>query len=358
MIMSNPKQRQKHILRKLSKILLKILPVFFCTNLTLAQEGGVIFPVPQPIQRVGSQRILERCWTPAELAEPVPSDTINKHPKTTALVPARETPVFQLPPLSREIRGSIRSVQLPEDRKLVALTFDLCESRGERAGYDADVVNYLRTNHVKATFYAGGQWMQSHPERTLQLMADPLFEIGNHGWTHRDLTGLKERERSAQILRTQIQYELLREELSRQNCVQHLDPQEMAAIPPVPLTFRFPFGTCDADALHALAEDGLPAIQWSIVTGDPTPTQTAEGIMQIIVKQITPGAIIIAHANGRGHGTAAALPLFIPKLQAQGYQFVTISELLAAGQAVLADTCYERKPGDNQRKNQPKPVAP
>jgi peptidoglycan-N-acetylglucosamine deacetylase len=65
------------------------------------------------------------------------------------------------------------------------------------------------------------------------------------------------------------------------------------------------------------------------------------------LKRARPGSIVIAHANGKGRETARALPLFVPKLLAQGYRFVTVDELLAAGTPVAAKTCYEMRPGDN-----------
>ena len=77
-------------------------------------------------------------------------------------------------------------------KKLVALTFDLCETAGEAAGYDGAIVDYLRSQRIKATYFAGGQWMASHKARAQQLLSDPLFEIGTHGWVHRNarlLTG-------------------------------------------------------------------------------------------------------------------------------------------------------------------------
>lgn len=52
-----------------------------------------------------------------------------------------------------------------------------------------------------------------------------------------------------------------------------------------------------------------------------------------------PGAIIVGHANGRGRNTAAALALAVPKLKEQGYGFVTVSELIAAGKPVIAQRC-------------------
>ena len=68
-----------------------------------------------------------------------------------------------------------------------------------------------------------------------------------------------------------------------------------------------------------------------------------------MISNTRPGSIIIAHANGRGVHTAAALPLAIPALKAKGYQFVTVSELLAAGRPVVVDSCYDSKPGDTDK---------
>ena len=62
-----------------------------------------------------------------------------------------------------------------------------------------------------------------------------------------------------------------------------------------------------------------------------------------------PGSIIVMHANGRGWHTAEALPLLIEDLRKRGFQFSTVGELLARGQPVIADSCYELKPGDNAK---------
>ena len=73
----------------------------------------------------------------------------------------------------------------------------------------------------------------------------------------------------------------------------------------------------------------------------PPGTQTPEGIARIVLQKTRPGSIIIGHANGRGHGTARALPLFVPRLRSMGYEFVTVSELLAGGAPVSTDRCDE-----------------
>jgi hypothetical protein len=68
-----------------------------------------------------------------------------------------------------------------------------------------------------------------------------------------------------------------------------------------------------------------------------------------MVRRTRPGSIILAHANGRGHHTAAALPLAIPRLKAMGYTFVTVSELIAAGRPEVVDQCYDSEPGDTDK---------
>ena len=71
--------------------------------------------------------------------------------------------------------------------------------------------------------------------------------------------------------------------------------------------------------------------------------------LETILGKVHPGAIIVAHANGRGWHTAEALAIAIPKLKEEGYGFVTVSELLAAGKPVIADKCYLNRPGAGPR---------
>ena len=113
--------------------------------------------------------------------------------------------------------------------------------------------------------------------------------------------------------------------------------------------FRFPFGSCHAEGLATAAHAGLLSIQWDVSTGDPSPLQSARAIADTMIRQVKPGSIILAHGNGRGHHTAAALPLALPKLRAMGYEFVTVSELLAAGEPVITPTCYDSRPGDTDK---------
>ncbi len=334
-------------------VFLTLLLLFSFLPLPLSHaEDRVTSATHSPNESVltfGSQIVLDGCWSPAEL-EAKSSEKKSAPPKRSPHTPQPpNSPKNTLPALPPDRQNSIRSVTPADGRKLIALTFDLCEGKGEIAGYDADIVNFLRASKVKATFFAGGKWMQSHPDRAMQLMADPLFEIGNHSWSHPNFRLVSEPEMHEQIARTQAQYEIIWEDLAKRVKAQGLDSGEMNNIPKLPFTFRFPYGTCNEQALRVTASHGLPAIQWNIVTADSAKSQTAEKITRVIMKRAQPGSIIILHANGKGINTARALPLCVPQLLNQGYQFVTISELLQTGPVFAAAICYEEKPNDNQR---------
>ena len=249
--------------------------------------------------------------------------------------------------MPQELRGSIRSVELPPGEKLIALTFDLCETTGDISGYDGRIIDLLRAQGVKATFFAGGRWMETHEERAAQLIADPNFEIGSHGLRHLDMARLSGDSLKDEIVLTEAAYARARKNLLARQCMAPSEAGE--EVPEHMALLRFPYGSCSPAALAAVAEQGQLAIQWDVVTDDPDPHRSAKAIAETILTQVHPGAIIVAHANGRGWHTAEALALAIPKLKEQGYGFVTVSELLAAGKPVIAASCYLDRPGTMQR---------
>lgn len=340
-----------------SRAELPLLPDFETGS---AAVPALAAPAPDSVSAAltsGSEAVLSACWSQQALAGSAGDRIIyrGRHPwvppPPALFVQAAKERLAPLPP---ELRGSIRYVvATSKSARLVALTFDLCETGWDIAGYDAGIVNYLRAHRIPATFFAGGKWMATHSDKAKQLMADPLFEVGNHTWTHRNLYLASAEEARDQILWTQAEYLKLRDELTRSPCAAAAGPAAVAAIPPVPRVFRFPYGVCGAASLGAVASAGLAAIQWSIVTGDPAPHQGARSIAAAVLRGVRPGrgSIIVAHANGRGWHTAEALPLFVPELLRRGYRFVTVSELLASGRPVSVGQCYELRPGDNVRYN-------
>ena len=243
----------------------------------------------------------------------------------------KRTPVAGQP-LDPSRRLAIRRVDLPPGVKLVALTFDLCEQPHEIAGYQGGIVDYLRAERVKATFFAGGKWMLTHRDRTQQLMSDPLFEIGNHSWEHRNLRLLRGSALTSEIENTQVSYEQVREELGARQCLgfDGRRPAVQSSAGRLSL-FRFPFGACDDPSLEAVGGMGLKAIQWDVSSGDPWIGQTPERMTQAVLGSVKPGSIVLFHANGRGWHTSQAIRAIIPALKAKGYRFVTVSELLDSG---------------------------
>lgn len=290
--------------------------------------------------------LINACWAPAALSVAAGESAVHKGDHRFDIPP----PAMELAPFPAVVpeKGVIRRVKLSGGRKLIALTFDLCEQPGEVAGYDGAIIDYLRKENIKATFFAGGKWLRSHEERARQLMADPLFEIGNHSEAHRHFRGLAGDRLSNEILGPQRSYEMIRARFAQTQCV-HDDPGAESRIPARITLFRFPYGACNPLALQAVHEQGLRAIQWDVATGDPSPTATAASIAHTMLTRTRPGSIILNHANGRGWHTAAALPLALPKLRQMGFEFVTVSELLEAGEPVVAETCYDNKPGDTDR---------
>ena len=294
-----------------------------------------------------TRSLVNACWAPSALAS-TPGELAQRRGDHRFDTPPPASPLTAFEALPATLKGVIRRVALPPGRKLVALTFDLCEQRGEVAGYDGAIVDYLRKEHIKATFFAGGKWLRSHEERARQLIADPLFEIGSHSEAHHNLRGLQGQKLSDEILGPQRAYEAIRARLGEAQCVR-AEPGAMSSVPPRITLFRFPYGACNDVSLQAVHEEGLRAVQWDLSTGDPAPGQSAKAIARTLLAHIRPGSIVLSHANGRGWHTAAALPLSLPKLRQMGFEFVTVSELLAAGEPVLSPTCYDSRPGDTDR---------
>lgn len=228
----------------------------------------------------------------------------------------------------------------------MALTFDLCERAPHLAGYQNTIVNYLRSQGVKATFFAGGKWMRSHPEKALQLMADPLFEVGNHAWTHGNFALMSEQEVREQLDWTQAQYEVLREELGVRAAKRGMDG-EMHRVPSSLRVMRLPYGRNNEYTSAIVASMGLPIIQWSVEGEQDELNRTVDELVQWNLKKLQPGAIVLMHANAVPKKTHKLVPKLVPELQKRGYEFVTVSELLELGPVETVTDGYFDKPGDN-----------
>jgi peptidoglycan/xylan/chitin deacetylase (PgdA/CDA1 family) len=298
-------------------------------------------------------RVLARsapaCWAPGELAAKPDEDDVQSGVTQTFAAPLPSA-LMELSPVRPNMHGSIRSVRLPPGKKLVALTFDLCEGPHEVAGYQGKIVDILRDNDVKATFFMGGKWMMNHRHRAQQLMSDPRFEVGNHTWAHRNLRLLSGSALTDEVKDAERAYEDLRRDLEARQCVRPGRSDLAHKVAPRRLgLFRFPFGACDITSLAEIGELGLLAIQWDVSSDDPDLKKTPDLMTKKILDEVRPGSIVLFHANGRGWYTDDALPGIVSALKAQGYAFATVSELLDAGEPLISPSCYDRSVGDTDQ---------
>lgn len=196
------------------------------------------------------------------------------------------------------------------DRSLpwVALTFDVGQAPDKPAGFDYDIVEALLEYRAPATFFLGGDWMRTHVAETRLLDSQPLFELGNHSWSHPDMRELDEPQMHAEVKLTQdLMYRITGHQTR---------------------LFRFPSGWHNDLALSVVAWQGLYTIQWDVVIADPVPDNTADNILKLVQERTQNGSIVVMHANGRGWHTAEALPLIVAYLRGEGYCLVTVSQMV------------------------------
>ncbi|MDL2210743.1 polysaccharide deacetylase family protein [Desulfovibrio sp. OttesenSCG-928-O18] len=284
-------------------------------------------------------------WTAGDL-DGTPQD-LERRAFRELRLPVPHTPRILLSPLDATEDGVVRRVRVTSERKVAAITFDLCELETNSNGYDYRIVNFLRRENIPATLFMGGKWMSTHPERVMQVMACPFFEIGNHAWSHGNFALMEEDMARSQVLRTQAQYEMLRDELAARAASAGFDAAFMSAIPKKMTLFRLPYGRSSPKALRLLGSLGLQVIQWDVVAerlpGDNAEPQVAEEC----AAEVRPGSILLFHANGVPQNSHLLLERVVELLRAKGYAFVTVSELLRMGQAEKAKDGYFNTPGDN-----------
>ncbi len=195
----------------------------------------------------------------------------------------------------------------PRDSSRVALTFDACRGRSP-SGFDRAAWDVIVEKRVPVTVFMGGAWMEEHPEEARMMAESGLAEIGNHSYTHPDFRKLSREKLDREIGKTQAAQERI---LGKRGEL-----------------FRFPFGTYDQQAMEAVSDAGLVAVQWDVVSGDPDPNIGARHMREWVLGRVKPGSIIIFHINGKGVNTAAALPYIVDGLRRSGYELVTVSDLL------------------------------
>lgn len=193
---------------------------------------------------------------------------------------------------------------------VIAITFDDGPSQ-----YTPQVLDILKRYHVKATFFLIGKNIERHPDIPARIAADG-HTIGNHTYSHSWWTSID--------FPKKIDFELDKTS-SLIQATAHVTP----------ILFRPPRGLRNPWMIRAAEKRGYTVIMWSIQANDwDNPRPSPQVIAQRVLSQIKPGSIILLHdgmgtsVNPQVQNMVAALPIIIETLQAKGYSFVTIPELM------------------------------
>ena len=181
--------------------------------------------------------------------------------------------------------------------KKVAITFD----DGPNENYTADLLKGLKERGVLATFFLLGAEVEKYPKLTEQIYADGHL-IGTHSYQHVNLCNLTDEKAIEQIVKTNQIIEKITGE-----CPQFIRP---------------PFGSWKKELDYNIT---MIEVLWDVDPKDWC-TNNTDCIVKRVVKNVKDGDIILLH-DASSSSVEAALQI-IDCLQADGYQFVTVEELV------------------------------
>ncbi len=228
---------------------------------------------------------------------------------------------FLLPSLFGE---AVFCVNTPD--KVLALTFD----DGPDPVYTRAIAQTLLDYQAKGTFFVLGRHSQKYPQ-IVQSLAKQGHEIGNHTWNHYNLNS-----KFSDLIHQEVAItDTLINQLSSSNHIY----------------FRPPFGRANFLVTNVLKGMQKPIIFWDVDLQDWRGKSTTE-MMNILEKDFHNGSIILLHdSDGVAKGgvyanrqnTVEVVEKILSYYTPQGYEFLTISELLKRGTIVKSqDICLKR----------------
>lgn len=183
----------------------------------------------------------------------------------------------------------------------VALTYD----DGPHEKLTPQLMRTLKEAGAKATFFLLGVQVELYPEIAKALVAEG-FELGNHSWSHRDMTKMTEAQIRDEVRRTQDAIE--------------------QATGVRPKLFRPPYGNINDRVFSVLREEGLDVVLWSIDPRDWDMKKSNDTVVATIEKQATGGSIVCIHDIHKR--TVEATPRILEAVRAKGLGFATAGELI------------------------------
>jgi peptidoglycan/xylan/chitin deacetylase (PgdA/CDA1 family) len=204
------------------------------------------------------------------------------------------------------------------DGPYIAMTFD----DGPSATLTPKLLDLLAAHHIKATFFVIGENVAEHPEIVARAAREG-HEIGNHSWSHPNFSKMSD------------------EGVRRQ--LQQTDDAIKGATGRRPTLMRPPYGSITAREKRWIHDEfGYQIILWEVDPYDwkrPGPAV----VRNRILKETRPGSIVLSHDIHPG--TIEAMPSTFDELEAKGFKFVTVSELIRMATARPADPSPQ--PGGN-----------
>lgn len=200
--------------------------------------------------------------------------------------------------------------QVPVQKKLIALTYD----DGPYLPYTLELLQVLQEKQVKATFFMVGDNAFKRQEAVRQVSRQG-HEVALHAGSHRDLLKLDREAVAANIDSGKTTMEWLTGKK-----IQYMRP---------------PHGFRDWAVMKDINQAGLTAVNWSVIPRDWT-NPGSDVIADRVCSKVFPGAIILLHDGDSPKNIASrqqtveATAAIIDRLRAEGYEFVTVSQLLAA----------------------------
>lgn len=187
--------------------------------------------------------------------------------------------------------------------KDVALTFNI--SWGQEQVYP--ILETLKKQNVKATFFVSGEWAERHPEILEQIKKDK-HELGMMGYRYKSY--LKQDI-------TQVRKDLL----YAREVFRKLGYPDMKLL-------RTPSGHFNKEVLALAEKLRFTVVQWNVNPEDWKNPGT-EAIVKDVMKNTSGGSIVVLHASDSVKQTDEALQTVIPQLKRKGYSFVSISEMIS-----------------------------
>ncbi|HHW48399.1 MAG TPA: polysaccharide deacetylase family protein [Clostridiaceae bacterium] len=204
------------------------------------------------------------------------------------------------------------------ENKVAAITFDCAWGSDDIP----EILETLRKEDVKATFFIVGQWAEKFPD-VVKMIVNDGHDIANHSYSHL---------RMGAIDRDRIKKEIsVCGEILKKLSNQKVD------------LFRAPYGDYSNNVINIARSLGYFTIQWDVDSLDWKPGISQDEILNRITKRIKPGSIILFH-NDTPH-TSKLLPTIIKNLKNEGYSFLPVSKLILRDNYYIDFEGRQRKKG-------------